>query len=299
MLTSKSLQEFSKKYYSEVGLLSIIFLFFLELISDFVEAVYALCLLTLSLNENVLSVLFLFSPVVLVFFRRKSPDKLLIVVGELMIVCRVLEALLVDIPQGKMLIAGIGVGCFLIFFPLFLQRKYIHNEEQSGLTLGLGLAIGLALSILFRTLGSTVDISTYSWFQIIGWILAIIAAIMIVGMFVSDQKGGMDDSSESEQLTSSWKTIGLAFGLISILILIYFSFSSPTVISRWAEGDYFFILLVLSLMITLFIIIITGMFERYASEKNFVSYTKPVHRYTIVLFYFLMIIHTLQGFNFI
>ncbi len=256
MLTSKSLQEFSKKYYSEVVLLSLIFLFFLELISDFVEAIYALCLLTSSLNENILSVIFLLSPVVLVFFRKSFPDKLLVVVGELMIVCRVLEALLVGVPQGKMLISGLGVGCFLIFFPLFLQRKYNHDEEQGGLTLGLGLVIGLTLSILLRTLGSTVDISTFSWFQPIGWILAIIAAFMIIGMFVSDQEVKLGDSTDLEHTTNPWKTIGLAFGLISILILIYFSFSSPTVISRWTEGDYFFVLLVISLLIILFVILL-------------------------------------------
>lgn len=257
MLTPKSFQEFSKRYYSELVLVSLIFLFFLELISDFVEAIYALCLLTLSLNENLFSVIFLFSPVLLVFFRKRSPGKLLIVVGELMIVCRVLEALLVGIPQGKMLVAGVGVGCFLVFFPVFLQRKYRYDEEYGGLTLGLGLGIGLSLSVLFRTLGSTVDISTFGWFQTIGWILAIIAAFMIIGMFVSDHEAELGDSLDLEHPTNHWKTIGLAFGLISILILIYFSFSSPTVISRWTEGDYFLVLLVISLLIILSVILLT------------------------------------------
>ncbi|MFX0209798.1 MAG: endonuclease/exonuclease/phosphatase family protein [Candidatus Hodarchaeota archaeon] len=257
MLNAQSLKKYVKQYYSELLLLSIVFLFFLELISDFVEAVYALCLLTLSLNENVLSVLFLLSPIILVFFRKNSPDKLLVVVGELMIVCRVLEGLSVNFPQIKMIISGLGVGCFLIFLPLFLHHKYKHDEEQSGLTIGLGLAIGLAMSILFRTFGSTIEISTYSWFQLIGWILAVIAAIMIIGMVVTEQKPDIEVLISLDQSNNILKTVGLALGSISILIMIYFSFASPTVISRWTEGDYYFIILLVILMLTLFVIFIT------------------------------------------
>jgi len=257
MLNAQSLKKKVKQYYSELILLSIIFLFFFELISDFIEAIYALCLLTLSLNENVLSVLFLLSPIILVFFRKNSPDKLLVVVGELLIVCRVLEALLVGIPQIKMIISGIGVGCFLIFLPMFLHHKSKHNEENSGLTLGLGLAIALALSILFRTLGSTIDISTYSWFQLIGWILAVIAAILIIGMVTTEQKTDIDVSTSLERSNNTLKTICLTFGLIGILMMIYFSFASPTVISRWTEGDYFFIILLVILIITLFVLFMT------------------------------------------
>jgi len=58
MLTVQSLKNYLKQYYSELILISIIFLFFLQLISDFIETIYALCLLTLSLNENVLCILF-------------------------------------------------------------------------------------------------------------------------------------------------------------------------------------------------------------------------------------------------
>lgn len=256
MLTVHSLKNYLTQYYSELVLVSLTFLFFLELISDFIEAIYALCLLTLSLNENVLSVLFFFSPIILIFFRKGFPDKILVVVGELIVVCRVLEPLVQD-TQIKMITAGIGVGCFLIFFPLFLQRNYKDDEEQNGVTLGIGLAIGTALSILFRTLGSTIDISTYSWFQVIGWVLAVIAAIMIIGMFLTEQKRDVEDTTSLEGSISTLKTIGLSFGFIGILMMIYYTFASPTVISRWTEGDYFFITLLIILMLTFFVIFLT------------------------------------------
>ncbi|MFX1516978.1 MAG: endonuclease/exonuclease/phosphatase family protein, partial [Promethearchaeota archaeon] len=40
-------------------------------------------------------------------------------------------------------------------------------------------------------------------------------------------------------------------------IMIYYSFANPTVISRWTEGDYFFINLLIILVLTFFIIFVT------------------------------------------
>ncbi|UCE12772.1 MAG: endonuclease/exonuclease/phosphatase family protein [Candidatus Heimdallarchaeota archaeon] len=271
MSTTQSLKNYLNHYYSDLLLISIIFLFFLELISDFVEAIYAICLLTLSLNENVLSVLFLFSPVLLLFFQKSFSDRLLVIAGELMIVCRVLEALLVEVPQGKMLVSGIGVASFLVFFPAFLQRKYQQNEEESSITLGLGLAFALSLSIFFRTLGSTVDISTSNWFQMIGWVLAAVAGILMFGLITQKQEDAMIDSTNREQSsTSTWRTIGLCLGLTSILMMIYYSFTSPTVFSRWTEGNYFFILLVITLMITIFFVILAFKHELLNNIKPWI-----------------------------
>ena len=257
MSTVQSLKYYLKQNYSELVLISIIFLFFLQLISDFIETIYALCLLTLSLNENILSILFFFSPLIIFFFRKGISDKILVILGEFMVLCRVLEPLFIQNPQIRMITAGIGVGCFLIFFPMFLQRKYGGNDEQNGITLGLGLAIGTALSILFRTIGSTVDITTHSWFQVIGWILAIIVAIMILGMIVTEQNKDIEGSKNLEESINTVKTIFLSFGLIGILMMIYYSFTSPTVISRWTEGDYFFIILLIILMLTFLVIFVT------------------------------------------
>ena len=229
------------------------FLFFFQLISDMFEAVYALCLLTLSLNENVLAVLFLLSPVVLFFFRKGFPDKLMVIIGEIMIACRIIEPLLDT--QLKMIFSGLGVGCFLIFFPVFLQKKNPNNHEKNSLKIGLGLSIALTASILFRTLGITVDISTYSVFQWIGWILALIAAVMILGLLKIERNVNTGKINSDVKLGGPLKILGLSFGLMSILILIYFAFSSPTVISRWTEGNYLAIIIILALVVALFAVV--------------------------------------------
>ena len=247
-------KKFFNQIYSEIALITIMFLFFFELISDMVEAVYTLCLLTLSLNENVLTVLFLFSPIVLFFFRKGFPDKLMVIIGEIMIACRIIEPLLDT--QLKMIFSGLGVGCFLIFFPVFLQKKNPSNHEKNSLKIGLGLSIALAASILFRTLGITVDISTYSVFQWIGWILALIAAVMILALLKIERNVNTRKINSDVKFGSPLKILGLTFGLMSILMLIYFAFSSPTVISRWTEGNYLAIIIILALVVASFAVIL-------------------------------------------
>lgn len=258
-------KNFLKKIYSELTLLTLMFLFFFQLISDFIETIFALNLITLSLNENILGLLFLFSPILLVFYRRGKSfsDKSLIVVGELMIFCNVINYFLIG--QVKMIVAGIGVGCFFIFLPAFIIRKTHEDEEQSGMVLGLGLAIGLSLLIMLRTIGSTFDITTYYLFQWIGWILAFVASLIVYSILLMPQKVidnekfsrtnvfPKKESNDIKKSTSNNKILGFTIGLISILILIFFVFSSPTVLSRWTEGNYLVITVILTSTIFIFI----------------------------------------------
>lgn len=222
-------------------------LFLLQLVSDFVETTYGLCLTTTSLNKNVFSVLLLFLPLILLFFRRGLPDGLAIAVGELVILCRILEPMLVT--QAKMIVSGIGVGCFLIFLPAFLLRERRESEEQSGMIFLLGMCVALVLSIFFRTLGTTRDLSTYGRFQFIGWILAVGAATMILGLPQARR--------DMEKNASTWKILALTLGIMSIFALIYFAFSSPTVISRWTQGNHIAITVVLMSVIAQFTVVMT------------------------------------------
>jgi endonuclease/exonuclease/phosphatase family metal-dependent hydrolase len=252
---------FFGKNFSELAFTSILFLFFLQLFSDFVESTYIMCLMTLSLNENALSVLFFFAPIVISLFRKGIPNSLLIIAGELMIVCRVIEPFFDTVP--RMIISGLGVGCFLIFFPVYLVSGNPDEDMHNGLMLGLGLAMAIASSVLLRTLNSTIDISTYGWFQIIGWVLAAIEAIIILGFLNIEKEkssnaihSSIDTQSSDTTRTSRKYLTGITLGLSSILFFVCFAFSSPVVISMWTEGDYIVITTVVILMLTLFAVIL-------------------------------------------
>jgi endonuclease/exonuclease/phosphatase family metal-dependent hydrolase len=256
--------KYFRKYYSELIFVSILYLFFFQLISGFIESIYALNLIEVELNENIAAALFLLSPIILVIpiFKKEFPDKGLVIIGEIMVICRILEPLCST--QIKMILTGIGVFCFMLFFPAYLQSKSKVNEEKNSLLIGAELSIGLGMSILFRTLGSTLDLTYHFWFLWIGWILAAIAGIMLINFLNPDRMikifGEHINSSNSsdiqEKKGSKWKILGLSLGITSILVLIYFAFSSPVVIVRWTEGNYTAISTITIIAITTFVFLI-------------------------------------------
>ncbi|MBN1329865.1 MAG: endonuclease/exonuclease/phosphatase family protein [Candidatus Heimdallarchaeota archaeon] len=285
MLTLKS---FLEKSYSEIILLSIIFLFFFQLIADLVGVVFALNLLTTSLTAYALLILFLFSPLVLLFFKKTS-NLFLVIVGEVLIVSRLVESL-IPLAVIRAIFAGIGIGAFMIFLPAYLTKftpgLVINRFEKKALNLGLGLAFGLSLSIFFRTLGISLDITTIGWFQVFGWILGIIASVMLIGsLFISPPLPVSDTNSDERLLPNSsfleeksnditpskrgfGKILGLSFGIIFILVMLYYTFSSPTVIARAVEGNYIAIVTLLMVMILSYTVV-------FLLKPHFISKLKP------------------------
>ncbi|MFW9922902.1 MAG: endonuclease/exonuclease/phosphatase family protein, partial [Candidatus Thorarchaeota archaeon] len=263
-------KSFINKSYFEIILLGICFLFFFQLISDLIGSIFALNLLTVSLNAYVILIVFLFSPIVLLFFKKTS-RLFLVITGEIMVACRLIEAF-IPIATVKAIITGIGVGAFMIFLPAYLasNNESTNNIEKKSLNVGIGLALGVALSILFRTIGSTMDITTFGWFQILGWILGLAAAFLFLGyLFDSSTDSEVSETpSSSTKIDTSdeklpinnksgrfGKIFSLSLGIIFILVLLYYSFCSPTVISRSVEGNYIAIVILLMSMFVAFSLI--------------------------------------------
>ena len=243
--------------YSELLLIIIIFLFFLQGISDFIQSIYALNLIEVELNENVAGLLFLLTPLILMFIKKNIDDKILIILGELIIICRVIYPVLS--VQPKMVVSGLSIGCFMLFLPIYLQKKSIGDEEKNGLLLGQAITIALIVSILFRVLGSTLDLSLTLWFQWIGWILAFIAGCILFNLKNLETREKQDATNNNVQKkphANKWKILSLCLSLMSIITLIYLAFSSPTVISRWTEGNYVAIIAILSIIFSLTLLII-------------------------------------------
>ena len=244
--------KFIKKYYSEALFLGILFLIFFEQITDFVESIYLLNLIKTDINENIAAVLFLLTPLLLLAFKRMFPDKVMVLLVEIIVICRNLYPFFET--QIKMILTGIGVGCFLIFLPVYLQKRASGNHKKNGLTLGIALSLGLILSIALRTLGSSIDLSLIILFQWIGWILASYVMIMALNFLHSeDQTEGSENDVSVRRKQDKWKLWALSLGLLSILTLCYFAFSSPTVIARWSEGNFIAIRTILLLVMTVFI----------------------------------------------
>ncbi|MFW9889494.1 MAG: endonuclease/exonuclease/phosphatase family protein [Candidatus Thorarchaeota archaeon] len=258
------------KFYSEMAFTSIMLLFFLQLFSDFVESTYILLLMTLSLNQNTVVLLFFFSPLILLIFKRAIPDRLLLVVGGILIACRVTEPLFATTP--RMVLSGLGVGCFLILFPAIMLTRNPIEKNQRALILGKSFAIAIAASILLRTSNNTIDISTYGLGQAIGWILAGMEVIMLIG-FSSKLLGSeiptpsIDDTANVRRSMRKRRLTGITLGLTSILFFVGFAFSSPVVISRWTESSYIAVVTGVALM-TALLVLFTVYRPQFISRLN-------------------------------
>ncbi|MCJ7713420.1 hypothetical protein MUO66_03050 [Candidatus Bathyarchaeota archaeon] len=53
----------------------------------------------------------------------------------------------------------------------------------------------------------------------------------------------------------------------------------------------------LALYLVLLIIVTTGILERYQTSSKLQRYTKFIHKYTVIILYLIILIHTLEGFN--
>lgn len=251
---------FYEESYSETIFTAIMFLFFIQLFSEYVESTYILLLMTLSLNQNTFALLFMFSPIIFLLFRKSIPEKLLILAGGIMIVCRLISPLFDTVP--RMIFSGLGVGCFFIFFPAFLLFVRTDGKNVHVPSFGIGLSLAIAASVLLRTLNFTIDLSTYGWGQAIGWVLAAIGVVMLGGFskklqgLATIEPSPHNDPSTSPRPRLRKRTLaGITFGLTSILFFVSFSFSSPVVISRWTESHYVSVVSGVALMTVLFALI--------------------------------------------
>lgn len=158
---------------TETILFSILFLFFLQSLSNFIEAIYAFGLLVAAFTIEVASIVLLFTPLVLLLFRKPASRSLLLGLAYLAILARLLAPMLN--PGGKLVASGVSVGTFMMLYPILLQNR----PSLQGWKTGNALLIAASLSVFFRTANSSLDLSESGFFQLIGWLLGVIAAILL------------------------------------------------------------------------------------------------------------------------
>ncbi len=256
---------------AQIVLFAILFLFFLQVLSDFIESIYAFGLLVTAFTIQLAAVLLLFTPLVLLLLRKpvsgaaSGPTGVLredvavrrpwmIGLAAIALLGRLSEPLL-D-PGGKLVACGIGVGAFMLLFPLMLASI---RRPIGGWRLAWGLLIAVMLSITFRTAGSSLDISEVGIYQFIAWVLAVLAGRLMWEWELSageemqpPSRQGRQDSNQKPAKAPIGRVLGLCIGLASVVLVIYFAFASPTVISRWTAASYPAVVSVLVAALTAF-----------------------------------------------
>jgi len=227
--------------------LSLVFLTFFQLVSDFIESVYTFGLLGTDIPPEMVSVVLFFTPLALLFVRRTPSLRVALILAADAALLRALEIVLP--PAGKMLAGGLGVGVMLVLLPNLLANTR-RSRGLNAVSMSAGLALSLAFSILLRSLGAGSDISTI--FPSIGWVLcALLLGSTVILLRVKEEPL----QEEMEKATTFGKTLSLSIGFLGALLVLYFGFVSPAVLARWSGVDLRLILLTLAVALCLYFLL--------------------------------------------
>ena len=216
----------------------ILFLFFIHLAGTLVQSIYILDLMNTSLDVKALGLLFFFTPIFLLPFRKKLPNFLIWTLFGLLLLSRGVTPYLDTL--GRMLASGTGTGAALLLFPLMVAAKPKgESRAQTGLWISAGLALAVGISVLLRTLNYSIDYSLTPAGSWAGWGLG-----LSFGFLLSRLDWAVEPSPRNK---NSGLTAAL-LGIFLILTLVYFVFSAPAVIARWTEGNYALIVITVSLL---------------------------------------------------
>ncbi len=231
-------------------LFSLVFLLFFQLVSDFVEIIYAFGLLGTNIPPEIVSILFFFSPLILLFFRRGLPRQAGLALAGGAAVLHALEVVLDN--SGKMMASGLGVGCLLVWLPVWLAQTS-EDEGEAAQDAGSSLATALSFSVLLRTLGAGSDLSLlHPW---LSWTLAVGMVALVIRLSREKVPANL---TEGQVGTSFGRSAGLSVGFMAGLAVLYFAFISPTVLARWSGVDYRLIVGLLVIALGLYFAALTG-----------------------------------------
>lgn len=226
---------------------AILFLFAFQLISDFVESIYAFGLLGTDIPPEIATVLFFLAPALLLILRKGLSRRGVAVTGGVILAATLVEVMLDT--RGRMLVSGLGVGAFFIWLPSLIGERGRSADAATGPALGAGLTLGLAFAMAARAWHSGVDPSGEWPYCVILLILALVAAAAWL------RPGARAEHEVEPELAPPagflWVT-GLSVGMIAVLALLYFAFAAPNVIARWTGANYLLVLTLLMLALTTF-----------------------------------------------
>jgi endonuclease/exonuclease/phosphatase family metal-dependent hydrolase len=215
---------------------SLLFLVFFSLVTGFIEATYTFGLLGTDIPPEVVYILFLFSPFLLLLAPRSLDSRgFSAVTAGLAIVCWA-TSLPLD-TRWRMLATGAGTGFFLMFLACHIRQSPRSSAEH-----GAALGFGVLLSILVRSAQSGNLLLDEGWPLFLGAVLAGLAFGLLLGLHFLGPRtgpGAMVEQSDTGAARLGFpRSLGLSLGLFSALILLYFGFTSPTVIARWGEVSH-------------------------------------------------------------
>ena len=234
------------KHHNFILAFALTFLFLIQMAGILVESIYIMDLMNASLDAKVLGLLFFFTSVLLVPFRKRTPVRALWLVFGLLFIARGVVPYVNTL--GRMFASGIGTGSVLLLLAFLMTIREQKDEHPSlAFAASVGLALAVAFSVLLRTLGYSLDYSLAPSGGWLGWGLALLLGWTLTQLAISDNH---------EPLRPNPKAVPALLGIFLTVTLTYFAFSAPAVIARWTQGNYFLIVTTVSLLSIGWIIIV-------------------------------------------
>jgi endonuclease/exonuclease/phosphatase family metal-dependent hydrolase len=225
-------------------LFTLLFLFFLQLLTEFVAAIYAFGLLGTSIPAEIAAVLLLFSPLLLFLVPRGLSPFWLQLLLWLFLATRALLPLLDT--RGRMLVAGVGVALFLFWLPAWLAQVARRRDGTASIAwlLGAGLLLAVSVSALLRAAGAGIDLTTSGGLSVVAWALVVVAALLVPALPVVERA---NDAGPPGSRRGWLVTVLLVAGLVAVLVQFYYGFAASHVIARWVGRPALAVLAVLAL----------------------------------------------------
>ena len=273
-------------------LFGVLLCLFIQTVTLFFDSIYKIALTKLSLGLESLGVLFLLSPLLVFCIPLRTHRTVLWSALALFLAARAAVPL-VGAAKG-VVIAGLGVGAFLIVLCLILSRPLRILQGDAGIALGLALLLSIALRALGATYDFTLGVSG-AW---LGWVLIGVAVWVLWSLHPACHEPGCERNgplclslspSEGERVPkageglvhgpdarrtareaaheevsqgqSSWsEAFGPVLSLFANLTVVYLVLSSPGVVEAWMGFDntYGVLLLIMALSCALLLMLQRG-----------------------------------------
>lgn len=210
----------------ETLLTSLVFLFFLQLLTIWIESIYRMSLVKLSMGPELLGILLPLLCLGLLFVGRRHERTALGVSFSFLLITRALCPLL---PTPLSIVdAGLGVAAFLSL----VCRVLTCRMNSGGGNMAAAVGIAVLSSVALRAWGSSCDLSMGGPFVGLGWALIAVAG----GLSLSNARFDASDAP-SEAHGSIFGAMIAALAAFANISIIYLVFSSPAVISAWSGSS--------------------------------------------------------------
>jgi endonuclease/exonuclease/phosphatase family metal-dependent hydrolase len=214
-------------------LCTVMFFVFFQLLTSLIEATYTFGLLGTSIPPEIGYILFLLSPLLLLFDPRilegRSGRVFTLITAAISLVSWAF-VLFLD-TRGRMIASAVGAGSILLFFPAFIKQR---PSATPGISLGGGLAFSSLITILVHQKNYGSGLLPAGISVIFPIAILFVAALDLDAWFRSPIPTINASVGSRKKLRPAVNFLGVS----CILILIYFAFNSPAVIARWTGASY-------------------------------------------------------------